>query len=182
MATKSFIGIKRIWYGTPITAIADADDGLTSAEVLAKIAEVTTKEVKNVHQDTWGYEEADPTILELKNMLSRGPYYRDAEEMGVPTISFTLGEYEYETKAAFQGGKFTADTWERPFIPDLVEMCIIAMARTGELIVYPRASVIGKGNYVDTNIGVGVTAVPLETGVEGLSSEKWFRGVVVPQG
>jgi hypothetical protein len=182
MAAKSFIGIKRIWYGTPISAVADADDGLTSVEVLAKIAESTTKEVQNVHQDTWGYEESDPTITEYGNQLSGRPYYRDAETQGVPTISFTLGEYDYEDKAAFQGGKFTATSWERPDRPELNEKCIIAMAKTGELIVYPRASIVGKGNYVDKNIGVGVTAVPVETGIEGLAPEKWFRGVTIPAG
>ncbi|MDR2913685.1 MAG: hypothetical protein LBV74_02435 [Tannerella sp.] len=178
--TKSFIGIKRLWYAPSIASIASAASGLTSAEVLALIANASTKEIKNIHQDTWGYEESDPTVTEYINQLTGKPYYRDAEQQGVPTISFTLGEYEYEDKAALQGGKATAGSWERSDSPEIIEKCIIAEAKTGEVIVFPRASVLGKGNYVEKNIGLGVTAVPVDTGVSGLASEKWFRGVVIP--
>jgi hypothetical protein len=180
MATKSFIGIRRLFYAPVIESIADPGDGLTADEVETILGTGTTKQVTNVHQDTWGYEESDPTIAEYLNELSGRPYYRDAETQSIPTISFTIGEYEYATKAAFQGGVATTNTWERPDRPGLIELCIIAQAKTGEVIVYPRASIVGKGNYVDKNIGVGVTAVPIETGVEGLAPEKWFRGITIP--
>jgi len=179
---KSFIGIKRLWYAPPIDAVANIASGLTSAEVLAKIADAGTVEIKNIHDDTWGYEESDPTVTEYINQLTGRPYFRDAESQSIPTISFTLGEYEYQTKADLQGGTATTDTWERSDTPEIIEKCIIAQAKTGEVIVMPRSSIIGKGNYVEKNIGLGVAAVPIETGVEGLKPEKWFRGLVIPQG
>ncbi|MEG1544283.1 MAG: hypothetical protein RR382_07140, partial [Tannerellaceae bacterium] len=64
--------------------------------------------------------------------------------------------------------------WERSDIPSVVEKCIIAQTKTGNYIVFPKASIIGKGSFVEKNLGLGVTAVALETGVKGLSSEIWL--------
>lgn len=186
---KPFIGIKRLWYTNPIASIASASDGLTPAEVITLIA--TAKEIKNVHQDTWGYEESDPSITEYTNQLTGVPYYRDPEQQGTPTVSFTIGMYSFEDKAELQGGKAKklngeteASSWERPSTIELIEKCIIAQTKTGNLIVLPKASIVGKGNFVEKNIGLGVTAVPVETGVEGLAAEKWFseESVVIPVG
>ena len=58
----------------------------------------------------------------------------------------------------------------------LVEKSIVAMTKTGNFIFMPKANIVGKGSFVEKNIGLGVSAVPLETGVEGLASEKWFDG------
>lgn len=177
---KSFIGIKRIWYADPIKSVTAPGTGLSKDEVLAVIADAKTEEVKNVHQDTWGYEETDPQVEEYIDQLSGKPYFRDAEQQGVPTISFTMGEYDFKTKAALQGGKGDADSWERSNESEIIEKCIIAQAKTGDMIVFPRASIVAKGNFVQKNIGLGVSAVPVETGVEGLASEKWFRGITIP--
>lgn len=176
---KSFIGIQRLFYADPIDSITTKASGLTKAEVEALIADADTKEIKNLHQDTWGYEESDPTVTDYINQLTGTPYYRDAEQQGVPTVSFTLGEYEYEDKAALQGGKATATSWERPSTLEIIEKCIIAVSKTGVVLVFPKASIVGKGNFVEKNIGLGVTAVPVETGVKGLASEKWFNDVVI---
>lgn len=186
---KPFVGIRKLWYANPIASIANASDGLTAAEIVALLG--TATEIKNVHQDTWGYEESDPTVTEYINQLTGNPYYRDAEQQGSPTISFTLGMYSFEDKAALQGGKAIkvgneteASSWERPSTIELIEKCIIAQTKTGNWIVLPKASIIGKGNFVEKNIGLGVTAVPVETGVDGLAAEKWFQegSIIVPEG
>ena len=44
---KPFIGIKKIWYGAVITA------AVTPTSLKTWLASAT--EVKNSHQDTWGY-------------------------------------------------------------------------------------------------------------------------------
>ena len=168
---KQFIGIKRIWYANPIAAIAGAT--LTGAEIKALLAKADTKEVKNSHQDTWGYTEEDPTITDYINELTGKIYYRDVTQDGAVTIAFTLGEYEYTDKAALQGGKATATGWDRPDRKDNISKCIIAQTKTGNYIVFPNASIVGKGNFVEKNIGLGVTAVAMETGVTGLASEVW---------
>lgn len=177
--TKSFIGISRLWYTEPIATLTDENSGLTAEEVKALINDAgnNTKEIKNIHQDTWGYEESDPTVTEYINQLTGKPYYRDAEQQGIPTVNFTLGEYDFQDKAALQGGTATDDSWERSDSAQIIEKCIIAQAKTGDIIVMPRASIVGKGSFVEKNIGLGVSAVPVETGVKGLASEKWFRGI-----
>lgn len=171
---KPFIGLKRVWYGDVVTTVTAAATGYTPAELKTQIGKMT--EIKNVHQDTWGYEESDPSVTDYINELTGQPYYRDITQAAIPTISFTLGEYAFTDKAALQGGKATADGWERTDMTALVEKSIVAMTKTGNFIFMPRANITGKGNFVEKNIGLGVSAVPLETGVEGLASEKWFDG------
>lgn len=172
MATKPFIGLKRVWYGDVVTTVSSPTAGYTATELVAKIKTMT--EVKNVHQDTWGYEESDASVTDYINELTGQPYYRDVTQAAIPTVSFTLGEYSFEDKAALQGGKATEDGWERTDMANLIEKSIVAMTKTGNFIFMPKANIVGKGSFVEKNIGLGVTAVPLETGVEGLASEKWF--------
>lgn len=174
MATKPFIGLKRVWYGDVVTTVAAPETGYTAAELKTQIEKMT--EITNVHQDTWGYEESDPSVTDYINELTGQPYYRDVTQAGIPTVSFTLGVYAFADKAALQGGKATADGWERTDMTTLVEKSIVAMTKTGNFIFMPKANIIGKGNFVEKNIGLGVSAVPLETGVKGLASEKWFDG------
>lgn len=168
---KQFIGIKRIWYCAPITSITG--QSLSGAEIKALIANAATKEVKNSHKDTWGYTEDDPAVTDYINELTGKPYYRDITQSGNITIAFTLGEYEYADKAALQGGVATATGWDRASSPQNINKGIIAQTKTGNYIVFPNASIVGKGNFVEKNIGLGVTAVAMDTGVTGLASEVW---------
>lgn len=171
--TKPFIGLKRVWYGDPVKTVTTPASGYTATELVALIKTLT--EVTNVHQDTWGYDESDPSVTDYINELTGQPYYRDVTQAAIPTINFTMGQYSFEDKAALQGGKVVGDGWERQDMANLVEKCVVAQTKTGNFIFMPRANIIGKGSFVEKNIGLGVSAVPLETGVKGLSSEKWFK-------
>ena len=171
---KPFIGIKRVWYADIIKTVTAPDTGYSVTELKALIK--TAKEITNVHQDTWGYEESDASITDYINELTGLPYYRDVTQASTPTINFTIGEYDFETKAALQGGKKGEDTWQRQDMNAIIEKCIIAMTKTGHFIVFPKAQVTGKGTMAEKNIGIGVSATPLETGVKGLASEIWFDG------
>lgn len=168
--SKKFIGIKRIWYANPIASIAGAS--LAGSEIKALLAKETTKEVKNSHQDTWGYTEDDPSVTNYINELTGQIYYKDITQAGAVSIAFTLGEYEYTDKAALQGGTATATGWDRGDVKN-INKCIIAQTKTGNYIVFPNASIVGKGNFVEKNIGLGVTAVAMETGVANLAAEVW---------
>ena len=170
--TKPFIGIKKVWYTDVIGTVTSAETGYSETELSALIKKAT--EVTNVHQDTWGYEESDPSITEYKNELTGQVYFRDITDPSVPTIKFKIGKYDYKTKADLQGGKSGDGKWERTEMTNTIEKCIIAMTKTGHFIVFPKANITGKGEMVEKNIGIGVTAVCLETGVKGLASELWF--------
>ena len=185
---KPYIGIKRVLYGDALLTLPNGKekfDGAMLAELLATVGKENAKlkEVTNVHKDTWGYEESDPTVTEYINQLTGLAYYRDMEQAGVPTVSFTLGQYDLQTKAELQGGEVIDGAWHRKDMLKLISKLIVAQTKTGNWIVMPNANIVGKGNFVDKNIGLGVAAVPVETGVDGLSAEMWFTEemVALPQ-
>lgn len=170
---KPFIGIKKIWYGPVMTA------AVTIATLKAWLA--TAKEVKNSHQDTWGYTEDDPTVTDYINELTGKPYYRDVTAKGAKTIAFTMGEYAFEDKKELQGGELVKETdvvvgWSEPEVAELINKGVVAQTKTGNYVVFTNASIVGKGNFVEKNIGLGVTAVAMENGNDGVSGEYWFDG------
>ena len=71
----------------------------------------------------------------------------------------------------------TAVGWKRPNSPAIIEKAIIALTKTDKYIVLTKANIIGKGNFVEKNIGLGVTASALENGDVG--SEVWIDKEVV---
>ena len=172
---NTFIGIKRIWYGDFLTNATN----LTQAGIATLVAGMT--EVTNVHQDTWGYEESDPEITEYVNELTGQNYYVDETKQGIPTISFTLGEYEYQQKADLQGGAVIQDGsnnpvgWSRPTELNVIYKAVVALSKTGVYIVFPKAQITGKGDVQEKNIGLGVQAKAVETGVAGLAAEYWIK-------
>lgn len=186
MANKKvlYIGITRIWYADVINT------PVTPAAIKALIAKNgTAHEVLNSHQDTWGYEETDPETTDYVNELTGLTYYVDKTKNSIPTISFTMGEYSYIEKAALQGGEAitaagtkatTEDTavgWKRSEETEVIEKAIIAQTKTGNYVVLTKANIVAKGNFVEKNIGLGVTAVALEN--PGIGSEYWYNKDVV---
>lgn len=178
----NFIGLKRVLYGDAINTVTNAATGYTVAEFVALLKTVSSEspkltEIENVHQDTWGYEESDPSVTDYINELTGQPYYRDITQTSIPTVSFTLGDYAFKDKKELQGGEIGEDgkSWSRNNMSALIEKCIVAQTKSGNWIFMPKANIIGKGNFVEKNIGLGVSAVPLETGIKGLNSEYWFK-------
>lgn len=170
---KPFIGIKKIWHGAVIAA------AVTPTTLKAWLA--TATEVKNSHQDTWGYTEDDPTVTEYINELTGKVYYRDVTAKGAKTIAFTMGEYSFEDKAALQGGETIKEGenvvgWKEPETAEIINKAVVGMTKTGNYVVFTNASVVGKGNFVEKNIGLGVTAVAMENSTKGVAGEYWFDG------
>lgn len=176
------VEIEELYYSDPITTVANKATGLTGAEIAAILKDAKTKQVKNVHGDTFQYEESEASTTRYKNALT-GEYYRETSEPGEVKLNFTIGEYDYETKADLQGGTATDKSWERgKYKP--IHKCVIGKTKDGVYVVFPKASINGRGANTDKAIGLAVSAFPLSTGVDGLASEKWFdaSGVVVPEG
>ncbi len=178
MAEKfSAIGIRRLFYGDVIKSVNTPLDketgqgGLSKLELKELIPTLT--EVLNVHQDTWSYEEAEATITRYRNQLTDKPY-RQNEEPGDVSISFTIGQYDFQTKADLQGGVATADSWSRPSITKEISKTIVALTEDGYYIVLTNATISARGSNTDNAIGLAVVASPMESKVEGLESEKWF--------
>lgn len=174
---KPFIGIKRVWYGDVLTA------NLTNAAAVASLVQNMT-EVKNVHDGTWGYTHDDPNVTEYKNELTGQPYYRDKTDLGVRTIKFTLGVYEFQQKADLQGGSVITEGegqsahavgWKSSGALENVNKAIVAMTKTGNYIVFSNASIVAKGDQQEKNIGLGITAVCMENENEGVEAEYMFE-------
>ncbi|OAV66634.1 hypothetical protein Barb6XT_01840 [Bacteroidales bacterium Barb6XT] len=166
---KMFIGIKKLWYGDVITTAP-----LTPASVKSFIGSATV--VPNVHDDTWGYEQSDPESTDYINQLTGEVYYRDKVVLkGSSTISFTLGTYSFQQKADLQGGVADDSHWESSPEMNFITKTIVAQTKTGQYIVFPFANIVAKGNYVERNVGLGVQATAMETGIAGIASEYFFE-------
>ena len=173
-----FIGIKQLWYADSLSSVP------TQAGLASLISGAT--EIKNIHQDTWGYTQDDPSVTDYINELTGKPYYRDAENQGNKTINFTMGEYDYATKAALQGGStITENTkvvgWKAPDNPSIIYKAIIALTKTGTYIIFSNAAIIGKGDQQQKAVGLGVSAVAMEntngasqTPAVSIADEYWF--------
>jgi hypothetical protein len=164
---KPFIGLKKIWYGEPLT------EAPTSSTISSLVAGMT--EVKNVHDGTWSYTQEAPSITDYINELTGQPYYRDITNGGNKTIEFTMGEYEFSDLAAFQGGKEEGGGWASG-APQLIYKSIVAMTKTGNYIVFTNAGVTGMTNTTEKNLGLGVTAVAMDSSAEGVAAEYRFAG------
>jgi len=179
---KPFIGIKRLWYGPELTkALADTLVSGAAVKSLVTTQANGFKEIKNVHDGTWGYSQDDPSVTDYINELTGKPYYRDKISDGARTITFTLGVYEFADKAALQGGSVIEDNgtavgWKSDGAIDNIEKCIVALTKTGNYIIFSDASIIAKGDQQEKNIGLGITAVCMESEITGVEAEYLFEG------
>ena len=168
---NTFIALKKLWYGDVLTEEPTKDTLQTILDGMI--------EVKNVHGDTWGYEESDPETTEYVNGLTGSNYFVDMTKQGIPTINFTMGEYDYQQKADLQGGSVIKDGekaigWKKPTELNVIYKSVIAMSKTGVYIVFPKAQITGKGDVQEKNIGLGVKALCVEPDTE-ISPEYWLK-------
>ncbi len=168
----SAVGIKRLLYAD--TSVVTAD--LTGA-ILKKII-ASAIEISNVHGDTWAIEEAEASRTPYKNQLS-GKTYREDVQMGDVKINFTIGEYDYKTKADLMGGEVIKSLakdvgWKRAEGKVNLHKCLIAMTEDGQWVVFPKASISTREANTDKAIALAVSATQLEPGIAGVSSEYWF--------
>lgn len=167
---KPFIGIKKIWYGEPIT------EAMSASKLKTWLG--TATEVTNSHQDTWSYTQDDPEVTDYINELTGKPYYRDMTSGGNKTIAFTMGVYSFEDRVSLIGGKVIDDGsgWEAPENPELVYKAVVGQTKTGNYIVFTNAGIVAKTNAVEKNLGLGVTAVAMDNETEGVADEYMFDG------
>lgn len=172
--TFSAVDIKQLWYAETTAVTAD----LTGA-ILATILK-TAKEVKNVHQDTWSIEEAEPSVTSYKNQIT-GSNYRQTKEMGDLVMSFTIGQYDYTTKKDLMGGTLinTDKGWKRERGVVDIYKCMIALTEDNQYVVFPKATSITREANTDGAIGLAVSATALEPDNSDVSSEYWFDSSVV---
>lgn len=160
----SAIKIKKLRYGDVLTAKP------TEATLAASFK--AASEIDNSHQGTFTYEEAESTINSYKNELN-GQIYRSDVEPGDVSINFTIGAYDFATKAALQGGTATEKSWERGDGTEQRYKAFYAITEDNVCIVFPKANIIGRGSSTDNAVGLAVSAIPQEASAN-IKSEYWF--------
>lgn len=173
--TITAVNIKKLWYGDPAKITAK----MTGGTLFALLSQLT--EVKNVHQDTWTLEEAEASKTNYKNQLT-GKVYRSDKEMGDIAMNFTLGEYDYQTKADLLGGTATATSWERAKGKVSIEKCLVGLTEDDQYIVIPRADIAAREATTDKAVGLPVVGTELEPTVDAVAPEYWFDASVVKTG
>jgi len=164
--------IKKLWYGDTSMITAKVT-GATLATTLPQLTEV-----KNVHQDTWTLEESEASKTPSKNQLT-GLTYRSDKEMGDVAMNFTLGEYDYQTKADLMGGTATETSWERASGKLTIEKTLVGLTEDDQYIVIPRADISAREATTDKAVGIPVVGTELEPIVAGVAPEYWFDASVV---
>lgn len=162
---KSAVRVQKLWYG----------DVLTAAPTLATIATSVTSmtEVENVHQDTWSVEEDAASVTSYKNELN-GQVYRQDKTMGDVKINFTIGQYDFTTKAALLGGTATESDWSRSREITDIKKCIVGLTYDNLYVVFPNASVVANENNTDNATGLAVVATAMLPTDTAIASEYWF--------
>lgn len=169
MSKVTAVDIKGLWYA-PLSVVT----GKLTASMLKSILEDSkTKQITNVHQDTWAIEEEDPSVTRYRNQLTNG-VYRETREMGAVQMSFTIGQYSYEEKAAFIGGEATETSWARARGVTNIEYCMIALTADEQYCVFPKGAVTGRNAQADGAIGIGVAVTALEPDNAAISAEYWY--------
>lgn len=159
----SAIKIKKLRYADVLTAAP------TKAGLVAAFNAATN--IQNSHQGTFQYEEAEPTVNQYKNDLT-GQVYRSDMEPGDVAIRFTIGQYDFKTKADMQGGEGTDDNWVRGKASQRYK-CFYALTEDDVMIVFPKANIIGTGSSTDNAVGIAMQAIPQEID-DTIGSEYWF--------
>jgi len=178
-----FIGISNICYGEPFDSSMLSGGKVSSAKVKAWLSAETTKEVKNSHDGTWGYTQDDPQISDYINELTGKPYHRDITREGSKTIKWTMGEYEFEDLVNLQNGEVLTESnvdvgWQSGKVT-LVYKGIVAKTKTGNYICFSNAHITAKNDQQDKALGLGVTAVAMESEVENIKDEYRFKGSAI---
>ena len=93
----SAVGIKRILFADISKITADITPEI--AKTLIQAAITAKDEVSNVHGETWQIEETEASVTGYKNQLN-GQNYRYDTTPGDITPAFSIGQYDWKTKAA----------------------------------------------------------------------------------
>lgn len=147
---------------------------LTGAALATLLKDTDTKEVKNIHQDTWTLEESEPSQDSYRNQLTGSVYRMGTKTMGDVTANFTIGQYDYALKAAFLGGTATEKSWKRARGIVEIKKCLIALTEDDQYCVLPNANINGHEANTDGAIGIAIVGTAMEPENEAISSEYWF--------
>lgn len=94
--------------------------------------------------------------------------------MGEVSFNWTIGKYDYFTKAEFLGGTATATSWKRPRGIVEIQKTLIALTEDNQYVVLPYANVRSREANTDGAIGLAVVGTMMEPDNEAVMPEYWF--------
>lgn len=168
------VGIKRLLYADTSKVTGD----LTPTMLKSIIDDPETKEVTNVHQDTWSIAESEASVTRYKNQLTKKPY-RQSAELGEVSMNFTIGEYDFATKKELMGGKTITQNgevigWKRSREYEEINKCLMALSEDSVWIVFPKGAVVTLEAETDGAVGLAVVGTAMEPENTAISSEYWY--------
>lgn len=166
----SAVDIKRLWHA-PVNAVTG---DLTGSMLATILKATTTKEVMNIHQETWSIEEDEPSQDSYKNQLTKAVYRMGAKDVGSVTFNWTIGRYDYAEKAEFMGGEATDGSWKRARGVVEIRKCLIALTEDDQYCVLPYANVTAREVNTDGAIGIAIVGTMMEPENEEIMPEYWF--------
>nr|DAW78984.1 MAG TPA: hypothetical protein [Caudoviricetes sp.] len=182
MGQISAVGIKRIMYAD--TSVVNKDITADFAKTLIKAAITAKNEVKNVHGETWNIEESEASVTPYKNQLT-GQAYRYDTTPGELTPQFSIGQYDYETKAALMGGEIVkkggagADKdnpvgWKRSNDKVVIKKTLFCLTEDDVWFIFPNCQIVTREANTDKAIALAVKGLVQTPTVDGVSSEYNF--------
>lgn len=174
----SLIGVKAVFYGPKFATVSTPYDGtiatgLSPAELKTFLAASTTKQVKNIHEDNWNYEKTLPSRTGYKNKITGKVYRRSTDDAGESKITFSIGKYDLETKADFEGGVADSTKYSAAAAYEPKDLTIVGLTEDDVYIVYPKADIVAGGTTTDDAVAISVEATALEPDI-AIESEAWI--------
>lgn len=182
MGQISAVGVKRILYAD--TSVVTKDITADVAKTLIKAAITAKAEVMNVHGETWNIEESEASVNGHKNQLN-GQTYRYDTTPGEVTPAFSIGQYDYATKAALMGGEAIkkggsgADKdnivgWKRSTEKVVINKTLFCLTEDDVWFIYPNCQIVARESNTDKAIAIAVKGLVQTPKVAGVSSEYNF--------
>lgn len=183
--------------GEVLVATVNAATHVGKAEFVANdyVVQVSkAAEIENVHQDTWQIDESEASQDSFRNQLTGHVYRLGRRTMGDLTVNFTVGQYDYKTKAALMGGDVldasgakvqspsgaaTEVGWARS--KETVEMykTLIALTVDDVYCVVSRSSLGARESSTDNAIGMAMSGTMTDPLVSAVNSEYWYDKATV---
>lgn len=178
----SAVGIKRILYAD-VSAVTK-DIAASDAKTMIKAAIQAKAEVKNVHGETWSIDETEASVTGYKNQLN-GQTYRYDTTPGELTPTFSIGQYDYATKAALMGGeaikkggngadKDNVVGWKRSTEKVVINKSLFCLTDDDVWFIFPNCQIVSREANTDKAIAIAVKGLVQTHPKAGVSSEYNF--------
>lgn len=170
----SAVGIKRILYSDTSKVTGDITPELAKTLIQEAIKE--KNEVSNVHGETWQIEESEASVTGYKNQLT-GQDYRFDTVPGSLNPSFSIGQYDWQTKSDLMGGEVikneggTAVGWKRSSSKVTIHKALYCLTDDDVWFIFPNTQIVAREANTDKAVALAVRGLVQEVKVAGVASE-----------